>query len=79
MAGSLETCTDGAKGSQSPSPDVVCTAIIHSTTTQPITAKECVQQNSEIVGHHPYATMVLEDIQPLCHGTRDILTDILVC
>ena len=27
----------------------------------------------------PMPTMVLEDIQPLCHGTRDILTDILVC
>ena len=35
--------------------------------------------------HHPLSsdlptlTMVLEDIQPICHGTRNVLTDILVC
>ena len=35
--------------------------------------------NSNVIPIHGCSTMVLEDIQPQCHGTRDVLTDILVC
>ena len=34
---------------------------------------------AELAGKSLILTMVLEDIQPQCHGTRDVLTYILVC
>ena len=38
-----KTSNDPREGCQSPSPEVVFTAVPHSTVTEPMAAKECVQ------------------------------------